>query len=221
MLLALKDEEGTIASGVMYNYAVGGAVIAELLIQQRIVVEERRRKKFVSLTNYEPLDEVLINEWMIKINSSKRQKTIQDWVSAIANTKDLKHRIALRLCQRGILKMDERKILGLFTRRVYPEINPTPESHIIERLRNAIFTDTDEVDSRTIILTSLAHSTGILPVIFDKKETKQRKRRIEQIINGEITGQATKEAVEAMQAAVMTACIVPAIMISTNTVASH
>ena len=28
MLLALKDEEGTIASGTMYNYADGGAIIA-------------------------------------------------------------------------------------------------------------------------------------------------------------------------------------------------
>ena len=47
------------------------------------------------------------------------------------------------------------------------------------------------------------------------KEIKQRKKRIEQIVNGEIAGKATKEAIDAMQAAVMVACIMPAIMMTT------
>ena len=40
MLLALRDEEGTVASGTMYNYAVGGALLAELLLEQRLRIEE-------------------------------------------------------------------------------------------------------------------------------------------------------------------------------------
>ena len=32
MLLALRDEEGTIASGTMYQYAIGAAILAELLV---------------------------------------------------------------------------------------------------------------------------------------------------------------------------------------------
>ena len=34
LLLALRDEEGTIA-GAMYQYAIGGALLAELLLQTR------------------------------------------------------------------------------------------------------------------------------------------------------------------------------------------
>jgi hypothetical protein len=44
---------------------------------------------------------------------------------------------------------------------------------------------------------------------------KARKTRIEQIINGEMTGKAAQEAIQAMQAAVMVACIMPAIMTTT------
>jgi Golgi phosphoprotein 3 len=220
MLLALKDEEGTIASGSMYNYAVGGAIIAELLLSQRITVDQSKRKKLISVASPELLNDSLIDEWLMKMSSSKRRKTVQDWVSRIANTRDLKHRVAIQLCQRGILKMDEGKILILFTRRIYPEINPEPEKLIIDRLYNAIFTDTNDIDARTIVLLSLAKSANILPFIFGKKEIKQRKKRIEQIVNGDIAGKATKEAIDAMQAAVMVACIMPAIMMTTIN-ASH
>jgi Golgi phosphoprotein 3 len=221
MLLALKDEEGTIASGTMYNFAVGGAVVAELLLSQRIAVDSSKRKQLVSVINLEPLNDTLTDEWLVKMSSAKRRKALQDWVSRIANTKDLKHRIAIQLCQRGILKMDEESILLLFTRRIYPEINPEPEQKIISRLYNSIFTDTHEIDARTVVLLSLAKSANILPIIFGKREIKQRKQRIEQVVNGEIAGRATKEAIDAMQAAVMVACIMPAIMTTTIASTSH
>jgi Golgi phosphoprotein 3 len=221
MLLALKDEEGTIASGSLYNYAVGGAIIAELLLSQRIALDQSKRKKLVSVINSELFNDSLIDEWLIKMSSAKRRKTFQDWVTRIADTKALKHRIAMQLCQRGILRMDKEKILLLFTRRIYPEINPNPEQEIIDRLRNAIFTDTDDVAARTVVLLSLAKSANILPVVFGKKEIKQRKKRIEQIVNGEISGKVTKEAIDAMQTAVMVACIMPAIIIAATSASTH
>lgn len=221
MLLALKDEEGTIASGTMYNYAVGGAVIAELLLSKNIAIKRSGKKKFVSVTDPQLLNDLLIDEWLLKMGSAQRAKTIEDWVSRIANTRDLKHRIAIQLCQRGILRMDEEKVLLLFTRRIYPEINPEPERLIIDRLHNAIFADTDDIDARTVVLLSLAKTANILPVIFGKKEIKQRKDRIEQIVNGDIAGKATKEAIEAMQAAVMIACIMPALMTTAITSSAH
>lgn len=220
LLLALKDDQGTIASGTMYNFAVGGAIIAELLLDQRITVDESKRKR-VSVINPEPLNNSLIDEWLMKMSSAKRRKSLQDWVSKIADTKDLKHRIAVQLCQLGILRMDEEKILLLFTRRIYPEIDPGPEQEIIDRLYKAIFTDTQEIDARTVVLLSLAKNANILPVIFNKKELRKRKKRIDQVVNGEITGKATKEAIEAMESAVFVACILPAVMTATISASSH
>ena len=91
----------------------------------------------------------------------------------------------------------------LFTRKIYPEINPEPEKEIIGRLRRAIFTDTDRVDARTVILVAIANSSNLLPAIFDRKKLKLRKRRIKDIVNGDVSGKATKEAIAAMQTAVM------------------
>jgi len=45
LLLALKDEEGTIASGTNYQYALAGDILADLLLEEKITVEERKKKK--------------------------------------------------------------------------------------------------------------------------------------------------------------------------------
>ena len=215
MLLALRDEEGTVASGTMYQYAIGAAVLAELLLNERLTVEQIRKRKLVNLVSSMPLGDPLIDECLEKIGRAKRRAALQTWVSRFAGVKNLKHRVAQRLCDRGILRASEDKILLIFTRKIYPEINPEPERELIERLRQAIFTDIEDIDSRTMILVSLAKSVDLLKVVFDKKELKRRKARIERIIKGEITGKAAAEAIQAMQAAIMVACITPAITAAT------
>jgi Golgi phosphoprotein 3 len=215
LLLALRDKEGTIASGTMYQYAIGAALLAELLLSKRIEVEQQSKRKLVNLIDPTLLGEPLIDECLNKISSAKRRAVLQTWVSRFAGVKNLKHRVAKQLCRRGILRADEDKVLLLFTRKIYPEINPVPERELIRRLEYAIFTDTRDIDPRTVVLLSLANSADILKVVFDKKKLKGRKARIKQIVNGEITGKAAAEAIQAMQAAVMVACIMPSITAAT------
>lgn len=215
MLLALRDEEGTIASGAMYQYAIGAAILAELLLNHRVAVEQTGRRKLVNLLSSMPLNDPLIDQCLEKIGRAKKRATLQTWVSRFANIKNLKHRVAQRLCEQGILRASEDKILLIFSRKIYPEINPEPERKLIEQLGQAIFTEVADIAPRTIILVSLANSTGLLNVVFDKKKLKGRKARIKQISSGEITGKAATEAIQAMQAAVMVACIMPTLMVTT------
>jgi len=215
LLLALRDEEGTIASGTMYQYAIGAALLAELLLSKRIEVDQSGKKKLVNLVSTIPLGEPLIDECLGKVTNAKRRAVLQTWVSRFASIKNLKHRVAQQLCRRGILRADEDKVLLLFTRKIYPEVNPGPERELNRRLEHAIFNETRDIDPRTVVLLSLANSTGLLNIVFDKKMLKGRKARIEQIVNGEITGKAAKEAIQAIQAAVMVACIMPTITAAT------
>ena len=104
----------------------------------------------------------------------------------------------------------------IFTRKIYPEVDPAPEQELMKRLRRAVFTDAREVDPRTVVLVSLAHAADLLKIVFDKKELRGRKARIEKVVNGEVTGKAAKAAIEAMQAAMMVAVVMPALMASTT-----
>jgi Golgi phosphoprotein 3 len=217
LLLALKDEKGTIAVESMFAYAIGGAILAELLLRKCITIDRSPKKKLVSIVNGGSIGDPLLDECLQKIATAKRPANLETWVSRFAGLKNLKHRVAQQLVNHGILHADEGKILLIFSRKIYPEINPEPERKIIKRLHKAIFEDGEDIDSRTIVLLSLANSSNLLNMVFDKKELKSRKKRIQQIVNGEIAGKAAKEAIEAieaMQAAVMVAAIMPAIMAS-------
>ena len=206
-LLALRDEEGTFQIGATYDYAIGGAVLAELLLSGRIVAEETRGKKLAKLISSEPLGDPIIDECLEKVRSAKRRATLQTWVARFARVKRLRLRIGKQLCSRGILRADQDNILWVFTRKVYPQLDPVPERRLIDRMRKAIFTDQRDIDPRTVILISLAKSAGLLNAVSDKKELRNRKARIERIINGEVTGKATNEAIAAMRAMVFMVCI--------------
>jgi hypothetical protein len=216
MLLSLRDEKGTVESGALFQYAIGGAIMAELLVRHRIKADGPQDNQLVSVINFEPVNDPLLDEWLGHINGSEHQSSLQDWITKIIKTEDLKHRVAIGLCQKDILRADEGKVLHIFKREVFPERNHEPESKIIARLKDAIFTDTSDVDPMTVVLISLAKSTHILPAIFDKKELKQRKERIEQLIKGEITGQATEHAIEAMQNALLIASMTPIFLSDTT-----
>lgn len=215
MLLALHDEKGTVALESRYPYAVGGAVLAELVMRERVRLEKSGKKMLVRLTSSRPTGRPFLDDCLERINDDTRLRPAETWVSRFAETKQLKHRLAQQLCDRGILRADEDKILLLFTRQVYPEVDPRPEKELVERLRRAIFTN-GEVDPRTAVLVSLAHHSGLLPNAFDKKKLKDRKVRIERIGEGDATSEATKQAIEAMQAAVFVACVLPAIIVTTT-----
>ena len=51
ILLALRDDEGTTASGAWYQQAVAGAILSELLLDGHLSVKSAGRKSFVELAS--------------------------------------------------------------------------------------------------------------------------------------------------------------------------
>ena len=216
-LLALKDEKGTFYSSSNYHFGMGGAILAELLLLKKVAVEEKRRAKFLKVIDETPIKDELLDQCLQIVINAKRRTRLENWVSKFANIKQLKHRIALQLCNRGILREDEDTVLLLFKRRVYPELNPIPEEKIIGRLKSAIMGYDSSIDPRTIILISIAKSTDLIKTFLDRSEIKESKERVKKLVNGELTGKATQEAIEAMQAAIVVAAIIPAVIATTAT----
>jgi len=205
MLLALSDKKGTMHSGAFYALAVGGALVAQLLLAGAIVVREEGKKKFVEPAKQMKFGDPLLDECLERIRAAKRRATVRTWVGAFARIRRLRQRVAMQLCDRGILKASQDTVLLIFTRKIYPERDPRPEREIIARMRQAIFRHTSTVDAHTAVLVALANGTGLLRAVFDRKKLKERKQRIKQITAGNLIGDATQEVVQATQAAVMAA----------------
>ena len=208
MLLALSEERGTM-NGAYVEYATAAALLSELLMHERIAIEADNKNK-VSVMDDASTDDALLDEALGQIKSAKRQRKLQDWVQKLGQLKDLKHKVAQSLADAHIVAAEKEKVLWLFERRVYPELNPEPEQQIREAMRSAVMSD-DEVEPRVAILVALANSAKLLPQVFTKQELKQRKKRIEQLEKGEMVSAAAKQAVAAIEAAVMVAAIMPAI----------
>ncbi len=211
LLLALSDKKGTIESGAWYQQAIAGAILSELLLAKRITMSSDK-KKFVEIIDASSYGDEIIDEALNRISTAKRRANLQTWVQRLSALKQLKHRVANRLCKKGVLRSDEKSILLIFKQKVYPELDPRPERRLVERLEQAIFSDSQSVDPRTVVLVSLASASDMLKIPFDHKKLKGRKKRIEMLINGDLMGRATKEAVQAAQTAIMVACIMPAMM---------
>ena len=214
MLLALSEERGTM-NGAYVEYATAAALLSELLMHERIAIEADNKNK-VSVVDDASTDDALLDEALGQIKSAKRQRKLQDWVQKLGQLKDLKHKVAQSLADAHIVAAEKEKVLWLFERRVYPELNPEPEQQIREAMRSAVMSD-DEVEPRVAILVALANSAKLLPQVFTKQELKQRKKRIEQLEKGEMVSAAAKQAVAAIEAAVMVAAIMPAITAASTT----
>ena len=92
LLLALRDDAGTIESGAWYKTAMGGAALAELLIAERIRIDKSTKNGLVDTVSGKRLGDPYLDECLNKIRSAKRRASASTWVQRFANVSDLKHR---------------------------------------------------------------------------------------------------------------------------------
>jgi hypothetical protein len=224
LLLVLKDREGTLAESDRYRFALAGAILAELLLRERLRLVEPKaaaatkvgrwlkeafsERHLVEVIDDSPTDDPVLNDCLQRIASAKRRASLKTWIGRLHHQTKLRHEVARVLCRKSVLRTEEGKILLIFRRRIYPELNPRPERELIERLRRAIFTSATSLDPRTVILLSLAHAAKLLSIPFEKRTLRTRKKRIESVVHGNLLGKATSEAVQAAHAAASAATYV-------------
>lgn len=208
LLLALDDNRGTTGLNSTFATAMGAAILAELAMDNAVSIGKDKKKPVAAARDLRPVDPLLA-ECLDKVRGEKNEKNAAHWVSLFANTKDLKNRTARQLVDKGVLTVEADKVLGIFPRTIYPERDPGPEKELRDRLYWAIFTPTNDVDARTVVVISMLKATGMLEQVFDKKKLKTRKARVEKLVTGEHVGTAAQEASEAAMAAIMVATMVP------------
>ena len=212
-LLALNDSKGTF-EGSMVMYGIGGAILSELILQDKIKVSDTK-EQIVSIADACSTSDEVLDEALNMIVESVKPKGLQGWVVSVSGIKELHHRIGVQLCDLGVLKQDERKILWLFTQRIYPELDSSYEDEIRERMAFAMFKG-KPADERTAVLIAFARSTHVLPGNFARIELTQHQDRIEEIAKGEILASgATNATIAAVQTAIMAATIASSVAATT------
>jgi golgi phosphoprotein 3 len=206
LLLALRDREGTWVACGHLSHALGGAMLAELLLAGRIRQGEKDRKRRVEILDARPVGDLLLDEGLHLMASARRPASLATWVDRLGRLSRLKHRIAEGLCQRGVLRLGQKEILLLFRKRIYPEVDPQPERELRDRLGAVLAAGTREVELRTRLLVSLLNGARLLGLAVSRKELKSCRNQIKALVAGEPLGQAVAEAVQAAEA--LAACCV-------------
>ena len=171
LLLALDDDKGTTPMESMFQNAMGGAILAELVLEGAIRIDQDKKKKVHPVAGAR-LDDPVLSECLELITDKDKPKQAKEWVMKFANLKDLKGRAARQLVDKGVLREEEGTVLKIFKRTLFPERDGGPERDLRQRMEKAIFTYSTQVEHRTVIIVALAQATGMLKSMFDKKRLK-------------------------------------------------
>jgi hypothetical protein len=206
LLLALHDDKGTRAFGSWLEIGLAGAVLSELLLEERVELrpEGRKGKELVTVVSRAVIGDDVLDAGLRRLIEAKRRADARSTVSRLSRIKELRTRTALTLCRRGVLREEEDRVLLLFRRRVYPTLDPAPEAALVARVREAIEAPGSEVADRTAILVTLANATQTLRSIYSARELRGHKARLAELKElGGAGGRAAHKAVEAATAALV------------------
>jgi hypothetical protein len=84
----LADDTGKVAFGGMLTYGLGGAILTELLLEERLeIVEEgtRFKRRFVQVTNPRRIGEPVLDAALTKVREAKRRASPSTMVSVVAS----------------------------------------------------------------------------------------------------------------------------------------
>lgn len=205
LLLLLDDESGKIDSTYL-DPLLGGAVLIELAMSQRLDVHKDgawSRAKVRVLTDGGTPDDPMLVAALHTVG--EKERTAEDLVNRLG--KGLKDQLLDRLVHRGIVRHEHDKVWGLFPRDRWPAVDSSHEDGVRRQLA-ATLLEGAEPDERTAALVALLHAVDKAHRILADNHglpARQVKARAKTIAEGEWAAKAVRSAVTSAQAAMTTA----------------
>lgn len=213
LLLLLDDETGRLESTHL-DPLLGGAVLMELAMAGNLEVRSRGRwsRSMVHVLTDGPVPEhELLRDALAEVR--QKERTAQDLVNRIG--KGLKETLLAGLVARGVVRLEEDKVLGLFPRKRWPAVDSRHEDEVRQAL-SAVLLSGVTPEPRTAAVVALLHAVDRAHRTIDNQGAPGRvvKARAKEIAEGEWAAKAVKDAVTAAQAAMT------AVMVSTTAAAA-
>ncbi|MGN6131900.1 MAG: GOLPH3/VPS74 family protein [Nocardioidaceae bacterium] len=186
---------------------LGGANLGELALTGRIGLDERRR---VVVLDPSPTGEPVLDA-ALGIASTRQGKKPKSLIQPLA--KGLRPALYARLTDRGVLRLQETRVLGLFPLRRWPAVRTDQETAVRAQVAQVLVQGTTP-DQRTAALVALLHALKVEHKVVDPRQYGVGKRdlraRADQIARGDWAADAVRQAVDDMLAAVTAASMAAA-----------
>lgn len=210
LLLFYDDESGkALFDGTKVGYALAGAVLVELSMRGKVGVAgegEPVRQGRIVVHDPGPTDDDVLDTALERLRDKQGGKP-KNLLGGLR--KGLRERLLERLAERGLLRRDERKVLGLFPSTRWPGADTAHKARVLEQLR-AVLLAGAEPDQRTAALVSLLFAVDGVAKVVPSDDKRATKRRAKEISESAWAGEAVRKAVQEVNAAVVTAVAVAA-----------
>ncbi|WP_028937370.1 GOLPH3/VPS74 family protein [Pseudonocardia spinosispora] len=188
MLIALDDETGAGRSRPGLDLGVAGAVLMELTALGRL---ELGAGSTLELKDTSDTGVAHLDAELGKIAAEGGMKVAQ---ALRKLRRSATEGAAESLVERGVLREEKARVLGVVPRRRYPEVDAAPEAEIRARL-NAAVLDGAEPDERTAVLVSVLDAARLRRQAFPGADRAPVKKRMEELAEGQWVGTAVRKEV--------------------------
>lgn len=207
LVLVGTDPEGRNLLSSYRDVAIGGALLSELAVQERLTIDERKRLQVVvgGSTGDELLDQALV------LFTKREGKKPKDVLAKVG--KELTGPVLESLSRQELVHQEPVKFIGLRLGSRWPVVTGGPRQEVLDALVRTI-TGAEEPGHRTGALVSLLYAVDVLPKVVGKDlrpgmTNRDVKRRGKEILQGRWASEAVARAVQEAAAA-MTATIAAA-----------
>ena len=188
VLLGLDDATGEfrLLPPLALEHALGGAVLMDLAIQNRIDTDLQN----LTVISSDPTGDPVLDGVLQLLVAWGGSRPTREWLEALGVMgPKLKEQVLARLVERGVLRCEERKYLWVFPTRRYPTRDGVQRKEIRTRLRELLFSQ-DIPEQRDVVLISLLNGCRLFREIFTEAEFEQVKSRIAALSKMDLIGQA-------------------------------
>jgi len=198
LLLGWNDDSGRPhgSLAVQLNPAIGGALLLDLALRDRLRMEVDQPRASARPTGDELLDEVAR-----QIRDGPRRRKLKGWVSKVGTTAR-RDQVRDRLVGRGLLAAEERKVLGLFTSTRHRLTDPAEVERLTAQVRH-VLSGGRPADDRTTVLVALVGGTAVLDQLVPRGERGAARDRAKELAESFPVAAAARAVIRDTQAALV------------------
>lgn len=212
-LLLRRDDGKPESMSAQRGYGIAAAVVTDLVLAARITLSEHKDPR-VSVLLRGPAGHPALDAAMRRLEEREGKR-----LSSLVTDRRLavEKEVAASLAAAGVIGVEEKRMLGLVP-ATYPVLDPEPERRVRDQLRLVLAGGTPRVQDATLL--SILQGLGIAAKVLEEEKgalgRRDLKRRIEEVSTEVPAGEAVAKAVAAMNTAIMTAVIFPAVAAGTG-----
>ncbi|SFP97182.1 Golgi phosphoprotein 3 (GPP34) [Amycolatopsis arida] len=217
LLLAFDDDTGKPISGVSnLELSLAGALLIELAMLGRVglaVEGESVKKGRLVLRDSTPTGHPALDDALDKLGKLEGRKP-QDAIRPLSGD-DLSNRLLAGLADRGILRREQGRVLGIFPTTRWPAEESRHEEEVRAGLRR-VLVDGGAPTEREAAMIALLSAMKLAGRVVDAPDRKLVERRAKEIAEGNWVSDAMGKVTEEITTAVMVAVFVPTIVSTTS-----